>query len=277
MDKKQIKVSCEHSYKCNCKTECYGSGKDRSCSRTCSTCYSHSYDYDWIIVSSIETIKEESDKYSLGFYSIDIPRVDRQGIKEPSDWTKIRLKEPMTLAHKYTNHLKNNKFSLFSSKKETEYPQYKAYKIDYPEIYNHIKISNFINVNLKSLEIHQINTYLMEVNSEVGPGLQGNLILILSKDLGTDFADFVLSEWDGGNKNDIITFVNLDLESKINWVYIHCLAEYSIFEISLRNKLLDYKNPILSEKEVKELISNIKETAFESYKRKPMADFEKSK
>ena len=44
-------VSCSHSYSCNCRTVMSSDGKTSS--TQCDTCYEHSEDYDWVVVSNI--------------------------------------------------------------------------------------------------------------------------------------------------------------------------------------------------------------------------------
>jgi hypothetical protein len=76
--KKEVPVPCEHSYNCNCHEVCSGSGKNRSCSEECDTCYEHhgfmrtiqGNDYDW-------------DVYTTNGETVTIDRVDRQGVSEP--------------------------------------------------------------------------------------------------------------------------------------------------------------------------------------------------
>src|SRR5690348_3424388 len=57
--KEQNRVSCEHSYECNCRQESYECGdskNSRTCyRRVCDTCYEHSHDYDWDVYSNIGT------------------------------------------------------------------------------------------------------------------------------------------------------------------------------------------------------------------------------
>lgn len=67
------RVSCEHSYQCHCRQECSGSGKNRSCSEVCDTCYEHSYDVSWRVVTTNSEM-------------ITIARVNRQGTQEPGRW-----------------------------------------------------------------------------------------------------------------------------------------------------------------------------------------------
>ncbi len=63
--KQRTLVSCSHSYQCNCRQTCSGSGSNQSCTQICDTCYEHSNDWDWDVSST------------AGNFTID--RIDRQG------------------------------------------------------------------------------------------------------------------------------------------------------------------------------------------------------
>lgn len=98
--KQKVAVPCSHTYSCNCHEVCSGSGKDRSCRTECDTCYEHhsflrtipGNDYDWRVYTSNGEV-------------VEIDRVDRQGVREPPRFTAVRMGEPTTLAHTYTNYM----------------------------------------------------------------------------------------------------------------------------------------------------------------------------
>src|SRR5574342_424492 len=98
--KEQNTVSCSHSYQCNCRQSCTGSGKNQSCTTVCDTCYEHSHDYDWDVYTSIND-------------TITIDRVDRQGVNEPSLWTAVKMGEPVSVTHSYKNYIKASPGTLF--------------------------------------------------------------------------------------------------------------------------------------------------------------------
>jgi hypothetical protein len=55
LGKSRNKVSCSHSYPCQCRLVCSGSGKNKSCSTHCKICYIHFYDFDYVVNSNIGT------------------------------------------------------------------------------------------------------------------------------------------------------------------------------------------------------------------------------
>jgi len=69
VNKKKIRMMCEHSYQCMCVT--VSCGKDCS-TEICQTCYDHSFDNDWRVFTSM-------GKWT----QFNIDRIDRQGLKEP--------------------------------------------------------------------------------------------------------------------------------------------------------------------------------------------------
>ena len=90
--KEKTRVSCEHSYSCNCRESCSGSGSTRSCSTTCDTCYEHSYDVDWRVKTSV--------------HEFNIQRINRQGTQEPPRWTKVTVGQPTAFVYKFTNYIR---------------------------------------------------------------------------------------------------------------------------------------------------------------------------
>ena len=53
VNKKKVRVSCEHSYPCN-PHDCMCDDKG-NCSTCWDTCYDHSYDWDWRVYSNINS------------------------------------------------------------------------------------------------------------------------------------------------------------------------------------------------------------------------------
>lgn len=111
--KKQVKVSCSHSYKCHCYTTCSG-GKTRTCTQHCSTCYDHPYDFDWDVYTTIG--------------EFEINRVDRQGTTEPPRWTQIKVADPVAREHSYVNYIKVAPDSLFNNLKNVNALPYVAWQ-----------------------------------------------------------------------------------------------------------------------------------------------------
>jgi len=167
------RVSCEHSYSCNCRQECHescsGSGSNRSCYQSCTTvcdtCYEHSYDYDWVL----ETTNNEY---------IRIHRVDRQGVHEPPRFTRASIGDPTSVKHGFDNYLKGASDTLF--RKQGLIEKYKNKLPSYPaRIYDYHYLDRVVG---KIGDKQLWNRDLRELNADLGARKQANVILIFTKE-----------------------------------------------------------------------------------------------
>ena len=148
-------VSCSHSYSCNCYTTCSGSGENQSCTEHCSTCYEHSYDVDWIVRSQI------------GYVEID--RVDRQGLDEPSRFTKAKIGEPFSQTRSFENFIKGSPDTLFKrqglvEKYKDKIPNYFSKVYDYYRINRVINLVQNRNTGLASKSTEELSNLAKEVS-----------------------------------------------------------------------------------------------------------------
>ena len=197
--KERNRVSCEHSYSCNCYTSCSGSGKTRSCTRHCSTCYDHSYDIDWNVYTT------------LGTYDID--RIDRQGLKEPPRWTIVQKGEYVTDKRSYKNPLLADEKTLFVELPEMKQTGY--YYPKYPEIYDYWKISRVSGI-VGPLR-NQLNDIINERLKYMGPNKQINVVLVGTTVTDPKYFNGLMADWRGGKKNDVILVYGLDSSNAIKW------------------------------------------------------------
>lgn len=253
--KKQQRVSCSHSYPCNCRQvrSCSGSGKNRSCSShtVCDTCYEHSHDYDWVLGT---TNKER----------IRIRRVDRQGVKEPSRFTKATVGDPTAVTHSYTNYLKGASDTLF--KRQGLIEKYKGKLPKYP-----MKVHDYHYVNRIVGFVPDKwgwNAALQELNADLGKKKQSNVIIVTTKE-EQPFALALEQHWLGGKKNDIVVVLGLENKTKIRWAHVLAWTDKSIVKIKLRDAMTE-----IGVMEKDKVFPAIKEIVAAHYVRKPMKDFE---
>lgn len=246
--KSKDRVSCSHSYSCNCRTVCSGTGNSRSCSTVCDTCYEHSHDYDWNVKSNVS--------------KFTVPRVDRQGVKTPPRWSIVEKGDPVVAKKRYVNYIKASNHSLFK-RKTTENKNIPKYPLDIYDIYH---VDRLVQTHKFKLNAKEINEKLMKINSIIGPKSQANLIVVLTKN-DEDFFYELISQWDGGKKNDIIVVLGLNDDLNINWAKSHALTDNSLFLIKLDSEL---KNTKFSN----ESLHLMQKQILEGFKRKPMKDFE---
>lgn len=248
IDKSKDMVSCSHDYPCNCREECSGSGESETCSTVCDTCYEHSHDYDWNVLSDIATFTVE--------------RIDEQGVKTPPRWTLVRRGDPVAVKKRYDNYIKASNHSLFK-KKTKENKNVPSYPLKIYDIYN---INRLVTTHKFQINSKEINEKLMEVNSRIGPRSQANLILVLTKNDEEFFYDLI-SEWDGAKKNDVVVVLGLNDDLSVKWSKSHALTDNSLFLVQLDHEL---KNKEFS----LSILDEVENKVLNGFKRKPMKDFE---
>ena len=257
--KEQDSVSCEHSYSCNCHWT--GSGKNRH--RSCSTCYEHSHDYDWILHSDVG--------------DIEIDRIDRQGTHEPPRWTKAREGDPVAMPHSYDNWVKAVDYSLFHKGPVDEVVPglvsdqevLPAYPL---RIYDYHYDDRVILDGVTLTDLPDWNKDLALRLRELGPKKQANLVIVITDALSPRYAARLEDAWLGGKKNDVVTVISLDTtaaEKKIRWVRSFGWSKNAMVYVSLRDSLMAV--PSFDRKTVIETIASVVE---KDYERMPMQEFE---
>jgi hypothetical protein len=254
--KAKVSVPCSHSYQCHCHEECSGSGKNRSCSEHCDTCYEHFNDYDW-------------DVYTSNQETITIDRIDRQGSSMPGRWEIIKTGEPTSVAHSYTNYVKASPDSLFRYQGQEQ--KYEALIPNYPDsIYDYYKLDRLVLVNGASVADPDLwNADLRRLNADIGSQKQVNIIVIVVRNLPEEFFYAVEEKWIGSKKNDVVLVVGVDSTNAPKWVQVMAWTINPIFEVKLRNAIL--AKPVIQRWDV---ISELKVNILKYHNRKPMADFE---
>lgn len=198
------KVSCEHSYSCNCRQSCSGSGSSRSCSTRCQTCYDHSHDYDWVV------------KANIG--SRVIARVDRRGTKEPPRFTEVKIGDPFSRAVGFTNYIKAvPQETLFSVSADNakffdQIPEYPK------QIYDYYKSVRVVTSGKINLDAQKWNEDIAIIQKKLGPAKDANMIFLITDQPDQSYRYAVESKWLGGKLNDVIVLIGAPDFPKIGWV-----------------------------------------------------------
>lgn len=217
-------VSCEHSYSCNCRMVNSSSGKNQSSYQQCDTCYEHYYDVSWYA----HTTNDES---------IEIERVDRQGLREPSRWASIQIGEPTAVEHSFTNYVKGSPDTLFRKTGLVE--QYKDKIPAYPsKIYDYYHLNRLITVGVSVPDANAWNKDLEELNANLGKAKQVNVIVILTKNMPEDYFYAIEQSWVGGKKNDFTTFINLDDSNKVTWSKVLAWTDNKTAEVAVADDMV---------------------------------------
>jgi hypothetical protein len=214
--KKRQEVSCEHSYSCRCRQSCSGSGKNRSCSQVCDTCYDHSYDVDWNVYTSLS--------------NFTISREDRRGLTEPSRWSSVVVGEYVAERFSYQNPLLADEKTLFVELPETmKDKQFPAY----PSVYDYWKINRVIGIPAPLGA--EISVYLNETLKQIGARKQLNIVVVGMYNTTPDHFNGLMASWRGGKKNDVILVYGLSPDNTIQWFKSNSYA------MGMGNKELHYR------------------------------------
>lgn len=254
--KSKDRVSCEHSYQCNCVESCSGSGSSHSCLTTCQTCYDHSYDIDWNLKTDIGS-------------DIKVDRINRQGTKEPPRYTVAKVGEPVAIAHTFTNWVKGSDQTLMRSDNQSFINRYLDFIPAYPDgVYDYHRLNRVLAQQVALPDIIKWNDELSVLLKTLGPLKQANVVIVFVKSADPQVANAINAAWLGGKKNDILIIVGTSTYPKIDFVDVNAWTDNEMFKVKLRDELF--------------ALSNIDRTLFlgivynnvrKGYTRKPMADY----
>lgn len=249
-------VSCRHSYQCHCITTCSKRGKSNSCSTHCSICYEHSYDVDWDVYSSIPD-------------STSIETLDRRGLIEPPRWTAVKIGEPYSTQHDFTNYIKAAPGSLF--RHQGLEGRYKPYLPPYPNgIYDYYRSDDLVLVKGARVDDPKAwNRELAEINGRIGKLKQVDVVLVLVKNLPQEYFYALEQHWIGGKQNSAVLVVGVDDALTPKWASVMSWNTNKMFEVHLRDQVMD-----LPRLDRATLLPLLEQEIRTYYHRKPMKDFE---
>jgi hypothetical protein len=253
-------VSCSHSYPCNCREVCSGSGKNLSCSMHCDTCYEHAYDVSWRVHTSN---KEE----------ITISRVDSQGLLEPPRFSAVKIGEPTAVAHDYVSYVKAAPDSLLRHQGLAE--RYAGRLPPYPgEPYDYYRLNRLVLVGGASVsDATEWNEALSGLDARWGSKQQANVIVVLAKNLPQDYFYALEQHWIGGKKNDIVLVIGVDDGLVAQWATVMCWTKNEMFKVKLRDDIMARMESGPSPLTWGNVMGAI-EANMPLFERKPMADFQ---
>lgn len=217
--KEMDRVSCSHSYECNCYTTTDSKGNS---TRHCSTCYEHPFDQDWNVGSTV------------GGFTID--RVDRQGLIEPKRWSKVLIGEPASRTERVTNYVLASPHSLFNTQEfDNDQKNYGKWLPVYHETYDYYRYDHVYNMGVQLPEVNQYNDAVANLLRELGPSKQANVNVIFAPTDDREYKNALERHWLGGKKNDIIVVIGVKDYPKIGF------ADAFTFARSSHNEMLAVK------------------------------------
>lgn len=231
--KYQDTVSCEHSYQI-----CTTTNK----TTTCVTHYEHSYDYDWVV------------KTSVGKLTID--REDRQGVREPERFSKVKIGEPAAVKYPYSNYLFADPNSLFLQTAKG------GSGIKPANTYDYYRTKHMLGDKYyPDLELHL---------QKILKGKRFNLTVVTLVDKPVESFFDVVKDWTGGKINEVTIVVGLDKNGNISWVKANSYAK------GYKNQLLlkQIEGVVLTEGLTKETLSKVVDNTNKTFKLHKESEFE---
>lgn len=252
--------SCCHSYPCNCRSVCSGSGKSQSCSTHCDTCYLHSRDTTWNAVTS-----NGETAYSDGCNS--------PGSPPPARYLAITVGEPTAIEHGYVNYIKGNPDSIM--KRQGAAAKYAGRLPDYPRVYDLYRANRFIGVGTAFRDPAGLNRRLSELNARQGGAKQANITVVVVREPDQSYLEGLREAWIGGKKNDVIVVIGLSSDANaadgaaIAWAGVLSWTKAEDLKIVIRDDLM-----ALGRFDGDAVLGIIDRNVSEKFVRRPMSDFE---
>lgn len=250
------------SYSCNCSTRCSGSGKTRSCSTHCQTCWRRVYFVDWFFKSTIGNIQIDYDRS----YSQSVWRSP-----DPNTYTAGYVGEPCAKWEMFENLIKGSPDSLFN---QGEYANglEKFNAPEYPGIGN-IYHANGVIANGVKVDTKVWNGMIQEYLRTLGPQKQASIKLIFTKERDPRYKLAVEKAWLGGKKNDIVIVIGAPDYPKVAWVDGFTFAKTSGNYLMI-NKIKDGITKAGDLSNPQAIGSIVRDHVSASFKRKKMEEFE---
>lgn len=256
VSKSRDRVSCRHSYSCNCRESCSGSGSSRSCTTTCDTCYEHSHDWDYVVKSDI------------GRFEID--RIDRQGRHEPPRFARVQIGDPVAMTHYFTNYIKAAPDSLFNHlESQMLLETYEGKLPDYPSsVYDYHYVNRVIASGVSIPDLAKWNQHLALTLRTLGVQRQANVVVVFTKEESA-ISEAISAKWLGGKKNDVIVVIGAKNFPAPDWVRVISWTDNELFKVHLRQGIEE-----LSELTPETFMPVLTKHVMAEFQRKNWADFD---
>lgn len=223
-DKERDNDSYQESYSCNCRTVTTGTGKNRTSTTRCDTCWRTVYTVDWYLESTIGTISLDSESsYSSSVWSTANPRI----------YTAAKIGEACSKVRSYTNYIKAAPDSLFNSK-EFRNKEFEDIIPGYPRMHSVYKMTHAISgdqsVPAKELKLwtEEIREHLKASDINADP----NVLFVFTSSTDRNFRYALERKWLGGKKNDLVVVIGTSSYPKVDWAEVITLGGTSGNELT---------------------------------------------
>lgn len=260
--KARVHGSYVRSYSCHCHNVSSGSGKNQSSHEECDTCYEDHFTVKWGCASNV------------GDFTIDSADLTSRAVyllPDPNRYTTIKVGDPASTSHFYTNYIKAVPESLFRPLEGSLKTQFAGMIPAYPgNVYDFYKVDRVLPVGVSIPNLQEWNDKLSVVLKTLGPAKQANVVIVVVKSNDPNYFYALQDAWLNGKKNDIVVTIGApDFPKKAAWVNVMALAQDAIFQVKMRDDIL-----ALDDLTADSVITAIGKETSATFKRKRMRDFE---
>lgn len=228
--KDKIRVNCCHSYSCDCRTVCTGSGKNRSCSTRCDTCYRHgprksgwNGDVAW-------------NAYSTNDERVYYDGCNAPSASEPARWTAIRIGEPTAVEHAYDNYIKGNPDSILRRQGAAE--RFRGRLPSYPKVYDHYRIDRFLAIGVTIPDRAALDQRLSEINGRLGAKKGVNIVVVVVREADQAYLEALRETWLGGKINDFVVVIGAPDPPAIAWAGVISWTRNEDLKVQVRDEIV---------------------------------------
>ena len=219
------------SYECNCTETCTGSGNNRTCTKTCQTCYEDHYTVNWSCATTV------------GGYTIDAKDWTNRGVyllPDPPRYTSIQKGDPVAKRMSYVNYVQAVPNSLFTPAAADLKARFANMLPAYPDnVYDFYRVDRFVTVGWAPADKAQWNQDISLGLRELGPKKQVNTIIVVAKTADPSYEYALTDHWEGVNKNDVVLLIGSTQYPKIDFVRVISWTKNENFKVQLRDAVMD--------------------------------------
>jgi hypothetical protein len=245
----------EQPYDCFCTTDSKGN-------RSCQTCYETHYTVEWTCHTTLDDFRiDKKDSTSRSVYRSP----------DPEFYVNIKKGDPVAQPRHYKNYIKAVPESILRPTPSSLKAQYAGQIPAYPlNVYNFYSIDRVVPVGVNIPNLREWDTALAEKLKTLGPTYQANVVVVITKIADPNYFYALQDAWLNGKKNDIVVVIGApEFPAKAQWVNIMALTKTDLFQVQLRDALLD-----LDSLTVNNVINTIDSNVRANFKRRSMKEFQ---
>jgi hypothetical protein len=253
--KERIHDTYEQSYQCHCTTDSKGN-------TSCQTCYETHYTVQWYAHSNIRTFQiDKLDRTTRLVYMSP----------DPAFYTGIQKGDPVAMPHQYTNYIKAVPESILRPMPSDLKKKYVGMIPNYPlQVHDFYSIDRVVPVGVNIPNLREWNDALAQKLKTLGPTFQANVVLVVTNIADPNYFYALQDAWLNGKKNDIVVVIGAPkFPAKAEWVNIMALTKTDLFQVQLRDSLLDFDSLTAGN-----IIDTIDKQVRTNFKRRSMKEFQ---